>query len=111
MADAVDSCVAEVESGRGPIDSVDRASRSGEGWYVSGELEGGTAYSCWVDGAGRVTNVEAGNAGASYDAPSDGDEPSGAVALAPVQKRSAGVDSVDGDDGRYEVAQASELAN
>ena len=59
MADAVDTCVAEVEAGNGPIGSVDRASRSGEGWYVAGELESGPPFACWIDGTGRVSDIEA----------------------------------------------------
>ena len=89
MGDAVDTCVAEVEAGRGAVGSVDRASRSGEGWYVAGELDGGTPYACWIDGAGRVTDIEAGDFGASYEAPA-GDDPG---------------------NGVYEVAQAGELTN
>ena len=58
---AVDMCVAEVERGRGPVGSVDRASRSGEGWHVSGELEGGAPYACRIDSDGRVTDIEAGD--------------------------------------------------
>lgn len=103
MAEAVEVCVAEVEAGRGPVGSVDRASRSGEGWYVAGELDGGTAYACWIDGAGRVTDIEAGDYRASYEAPAGG-EP-GEVALAPVQKQAA--HGVLGDAG-FEVAQAGQ---
>ena len=104
MAQAVDTCVAEVEAGRGPIGTVDRASRSGEGWYVAGELDGGTPYSCWIDGGGRITDVEAGDVGASYEAPVDGE-----VAFTTVQKQQ--VDGDPGDDGVYALAQAGELTN
>jgi hypothetical protein len=105
MADAVDQCVAEIEAGRGPVNSVDRASRSGEGWYVAGELEGGTPYTCWIDGNGRVTDIEAGNNGASYDAPEDGAE-GGDGGYAIVQKQA--VDGVAGDDGELAFAQAAD---
>ncbi len=71
MGEAVDTCVAEVEAGHGAVGSVDRASRAGEGWYVAGELDGGTPYACWTDGAGRVTEIEAGDGNARYDAPAD----------------------------------------
>ena len=100
MAEAVDTCVAEVEADRGPVGSVDRAQRSGEGWYVAGELEGGTAYACWTDGAGRVTDIEAGDYSASYEAPADED-----AAYSTAQKQ-----AVESDDG-YEVAQAGDLEN
>ncbi|HEY6814457.1 MAG TPA: hypothetical protein VI168_02845, partial [Croceibacterium sp.] len=98
MSQAVDTCVAEVEAGRGAVGSVDRASRSGEGWYVAGELEEGTPYSCWIDGAGRVTDVEAGDYSASYEAPVD----QGGT-FNTVQKQ-----AVDSDDGRYALAQSGE---
>ena len=101
MAEAVDTCVAEVEAGRGAVSSVDRASRSGEGWYVAGELDGGTPYTCWIDGDGRVTDIEAGDLGASYEAPAD------ETAYDTVQKQA--VDGAPGEDGRYELAQAGEL--
>ena len=104
MAEAVDTCVAEVEAGRGPVCSVDRASRSGEGWYVAGELEGGTAYACWIDGAGRVSDIEAGDYGASYEAPAG--EEAGEVALAPVQKQAV---DAGGDEAGYEVARVGNL--
>jgi hypothetical protein len=104
MAAAVDTCVAEVEADHGAVASVDRASRSGEGWYVAGELADGPGFACWIDGAGQVTDVEAGDYGANYEAPSG--EAAGEVALAPVQKRSIEAD-LDVDAG-FEVAQASE---
>jgi hypothetical protein len=100
MAEAVDTCVAEVEADRGPVASVDRASRSGEGWYVAGALEGGPDFACWIDGEGRVTDVEAGDYGADYEVPT-GDDP-GEVAL---QKQP--LDEEPGVEG-YEVAQASD---
>lgn len=102
MAEAVDGCVAEVEASRGPVGSVDRASRSGEGWYVAGELDGGAAYSCWVDGAGHVTDIEAGEYGAAYEAPAD--EPVGQVALAPVRKQAVEHES----DGALALAGAGD---
>jgi hypothetical protein len=101
MAEAVDVCVAEVEAGRGPVSSVDRASRSGEGWYVAGELDGGTPYSCWIDGDGRVTDIEAGDYSASYETPA-GEE----AYTSALQKQA--VDADPGDEAGYEVAQAAE---
>jgi hypothetical protein len=98
MAEAVDTCVAEVEAGHGAVGSVDRASRSGEGWYVAGEIDGGAPFACWTDGAGRVTDIEAGDYGASFDTPAD-DE-----ALTTVHKQP--VD--DGVDGIGRVALVAE---
>lgn len=61
MDRAVDICVAEVEQRRDArIGSVDSASRTGEGWQVAGSLDGGEAWSCWIDNAGQVSGVEIG---------------------------------------------------
>jgi hypothetical protein len=111
MAQAVDVCVSEVEASRGPVGSVDRASRSGEGWYVAGELDGGAPFACWLDGSGQVSNIRAGDSGASYDAPDD--VPAEAASedqasyVATLQKQA--VTAVPADDSGIEVAQA--LAN
>lgn len=101
MTDAVDACVAEAEAGHGPVGSVDRASRSGEGWYVAGELDSGTSFACWVDGSGRVTDLEAGGYGASYETPAP-DE----AGYSTVHKQ-----AIEGDpdaDARYALAEAAE---
>lgn len=103
MARAVDTCVGEVEASRGPVITVDRASRSGEGWYVAGELDGGTPYACWVDGSGQVSDIEAGDYGASY-APATGDELA-EVALDSVHKQAA---AEAGNALTYKVAQADD---
>lgn len=103
MSAAVDTCVAEVEAQRGAVGSVDRASRSGEGWYVAGELEGGVGYSCWIDGEGRVSDIEAGDYDARYDAPVEADTATTAL----VSKQRA-PDAGPVDDGRYALAQAGE---
>jgi hypothetical protein len=105
MADAVDRASPKSRPAADRSSSVDRASRSGEGWYVAGELDGGTPYPCWIDGDGRVTDIEAGNNGASYDAPEDGAE-GGAGGYAIVQKHA--VDGVAGDDGELAFAQAAD---
>ena len=110
MSAAVDTCVAEVEAQRGAVGSVDRASRSGEGWYVAGDLEGGTPFACWVDGSGQVTNVRSGDTGASYDAPAE-DPAEDAATTAFVSKQRAPDLAEPAADGRYELAQAGEPAN
>jgi len=101
MAEAVDVCVAEVEDGRGTVGSVDRASRSGDGWYVAGALDGGTAFSCWIDGAGQVTDIEAGDSSASYGS---SESNAGDAGYATLQKQ-----AVEGEDG-YALAQVGERA-
>ena len=109
MAEAVDACVAEIET-REPVSSVDRASRSGEGWYVAGDLDGGTPFACWVDGSGQVTNVRSGNSGASYDAP-EADPGAGVATTAFVSKQRAEEAVEPSEDAGYALAQASDLAN
>lgn len=109
MAEAVDACVAEIET-REPVSSVDRASRSGEGWYVAGDLDGGTPFACWVDGNGQVTNVRSGESGASYDAPAE-DPGLDTATTAFVSKQRAPDGAEPADAGRYELAQAEALSN
>lgn len=65
---AVDLCVGEVERGFGEVGAVDAANRTGEGWQVSGELASGRAWSCWIDGEGRVSGVDLAD---GYDAEED----------------------------------------
>ena len=107
MSAAVDTCVAEVEAQRGAVGSVDRASRSSEGWYVAGELRSGAGYSCWVDQDGRVTDIEADDYGASYDAPAD-DPQEARASTAFVSKQRVPEAA---DDAGYELAQAEVAAN
>lgn len=57
---AVDMCLDEVERMRGNVDRVENASRRGDGWHVSGQLEGGDAFSCRIDNDGRVSDVQLG---------------------------------------------------
>jgi hypothetical protein len=58
MDRAVDMCVTEVERGSGRVGSVDGANRTGEGWQVSGELERGGNWSCWIGNDGRVSDID-----------------------------------------------------
>ena len=63
---AVDICVAELERGRERVGSVESAARTGEGWHVAGELDGGETYACWIGNDGRVSEVRIdGDLGAS----------------------------------------------
>ena len=101
MAAAVDVCVDEVEAGRGEVGSVDRASRSGEGWYVAGELDGGAPFACWIDGAGRVTDIEAADERATYETPAAND-----ASYPTVQKEAVGGEA--DDEQRYALARAAD---
>jgi hypothetical protein len=108
MGQAVDVCVAEVEAGRGPVGSVDRASRAGEGWYVAGALDEGTPFQCWIDGSGRVTDIEAGDYRANFETPVEEFEAE-TTSVAFVSKQRA-VEELDVSEA-VEVAQVGELAN
>ena len=54
---AVDACVGEVERGSTRVDTVDNAGRDGNGWRVTGRVNGGRSFECSVDGQGRVARV------------------------------------------------------
>jgi hypothetical protein len=80
MARAVDICTGEVEREAGPVRSVDGANRNAGGWQVSGELDGGRGFSCWIGNDGRVSGVDVQDGAASYDGAAyedDGYEPAG----------------------------------
>lgn len=53
---AVDRCMQEVSSGNGR-DAVDSVGRAGQGWRVQGHTGEGKAFSCTVDGNGRIRNI------------------------------------------------------
>jgi hypothetical protein len=63
---AVDMCVDEIERGPDRVGSVDNASRTGEGWAVSGVLETGAGFSCRIDNNGRIRDVDLGGSRADY---------------------------------------------
>ena len=74
IGNAVDMCVGEVERGSERVESVDNASRTGDGWRISGQLAGGPGFSCWIDNAGRLRDLELGDGysgGASYERPAE----------------------------------------
>lgn len=54
---AVNRCIDEVSRGKSDVDSVDSVNREGDGWRVQGKVSGGGAFTCTVDGDGRIRNV------------------------------------------------------
>lgn len=54
---AVNRCRDEVSRGSTRIDTVESVSREGDGWRVEGRASGGGAFSCTVDGDGRIRNI------------------------------------------------------
>ena len=110
---AVDMCVGEVERSSERVGSVDSATRSGEGWHISGELEDGTAYSCTIGNDGRISDVNLGSYGygtAPAEAAPDGEYGDDYYSRAREGQRSAEPVEGDLDDGRYETAQAPDFA-
>jgi hypothetical protein len=94
---AVDMCVGEIERGEDRVVDVDSAARSGEGWFVSGELESGAPFTCRIDNAGRTADVEIG--GAWYDSQNDAGGDDGAPSW-------SGVINEQYDDATYAQARA-----
>jgi hypothetical protein len=74
---AVAMCSDQVERGPDRIDSVDNAARTTDGWRISGRLQQGGAFSCWIDNDGRIREIDLDSSrnysGASYDTQYDGD--------------------------------------
>ena len=108
---AVDMCVGEVERSRERVGSVDNATRSGEGWHVSGELENGSSYSCTIDNDGRISDVNLGSYGygtAPAEAIPDGEYGDDYYSRARENQGSA--EPYQEGDGRYETAQAPDFA-
>lgn len=54
---AVNRCRDEVSRGTTRVDTVESVAREGDGWRVQGRATGGGAFSCTVDGDGRIRNV------------------------------------------------------
>lgn len=63
---AVAMCVDQIERGSDRVDSVDNATRTGDGWRVSGSLEGGSGWNCWIDNDGRIREVDLAAQGAGF---------------------------------------------
>jgi len=59
---AVDICTGQVERGSERIAGVDEASRRSDGWHISGQLEQGGIFECWIDNEGRIRSVDLGDA-------------------------------------------------
>lgn len=56
IAGAVDRCTSEI-SGAADQSEVEAVTRAGEGWRVQGRTGEGRAFSCTVDGNGRIRNI------------------------------------------------------
>jgi len=59
---AVDMCVDQVQRGDNRVATVDSVARSGEGWQVSGNTDGGLGYSCTIGDDGSIGDVFVGGA-------------------------------------------------
>ena len=90
------------------IGSVDSANRDGEGWYVSGQLEGGSMYWCRLDSYGQVSEV--GGSGVGYADPAGDQYDDDYYARAREgQISQQSEDPYPDDDGRYQTAQAPDF--
>lgn len=56
--DAIDRCASEVERGDRRIESVDSVNREGNGWRVTGQIDGDKDFSCTIDRDGRIRNID-----------------------------------------------------
>ncbi|MCB5424156.1 hypothetical protein H0274_02695 [Altererythrobacter sp. CC-YST694] len=68
---AVSMCTDQVERGNERVANVDNAARTPDGWRISGQLERGGGFDCWIDNDGRIRNVDLGDAslnGSAYPA-------------------------------------------
>lgn len=98
---AVDICVGEAERGSDRVGSVDSATRTAEGWRVSGELENGAPWSCAIGNDGRISDMNLGTYGygtAPAEAVEDGQWSDEAYLRARENQYSAGGE-IDGDLG------------
>ena len=67
---AVNMCVDQVERGDTRVAAVDNASRTADGWHVSGQLSRGGGFSCSIDNEGRIRQLDVGDRYSAYnDAP------------------------------------------
>ncbi len=68
MNNAVDICVDQVQRGNDYVDAVDDSRRTSDGWHISGRLQAGGGFSCWIDNSGRIRSVDVddGSYGSSY---------------------------------------------
>lgn len=82
---AVSMCLSEIERDV-RVDSVDGASRTPQGWLVSGTLFNGSSFTCQIGNDGRISGVDYGSfSGVSFD-PAPGATPiDGEQADAPAQ--------------------------
>lgn len=100
---AVDICVGEVERGSQPVGSIDAATRSADGWHVSGVLESGAPYACTIGNDGRVSEVFVGDNGDAYEGSADEQYSDEYYAAARAGQ------GYPGDDGRYEASRAPDF--
>jgi hypothetical protein len=127
---AVDMCVNEIERGQDRVGSVDGANRNGEGWTVSGALEGGAGFTCRIDNMGRIRAIDIGGDRAGY-APAENNQYADDVYARARLAQAGAVDQPgvmiegeadtrpewnaeppplpSGDDGRYDTSQSPDF--
>lgn len=60
MERAVEMCIDQIERGRDRVDEIGNASRVSDGWRVSGSLNSGAGWDCWIDNDGRIRSIDIG---------------------------------------------------
>ncbi|MBX7531841.1 hypothetical protein K3165_02750 [Qipengyuania sp. 1XM1-15A] len=67
---AVNMCIARVERDT-RVETVDRVDRTARGWQVAGTIFNGDGFTCMIDEDGRISDVDYGQRGASYERDDD----------------------------------------
>ena len=111
---AVDMCVDQVERGDDRVGNVDNASRTSDGWRVSGSLEQGAGWNCWIDNDGRIREVNLGDRysqnsnSVRYEAASFGGEQLSDDAYARARAETRAATRESGRDESYTYASSDE---
>jgi hypothetical protein len=110
---AADLCANAAEQKGNRVDFVDNVSRDGDGWAVSGALEGGAGFACRIGNDGQVRDVTVGGPRAEADTrddDGDGNAPPPEADNRPVwHGDQAAPQSQSQDDGRYETSNAPDF--
>ena len=117
---AVDMCAREVER-NGQVETVDSVNRTGQGWAVTGQLRTGAPFTCSIGPDGRIEGVDFGARGAQVEDRQWDDDRYAAARAAqdgtgtpaypggPLPGDEPVPSDDDGDDGRYQTAEAPDF--
>lgn len=117
---AVDMCAREVER-NAQVETVDSVNRTGQGWAVTGQLRTGAPFTCLIGPDGRIEGVDFGARGAQVEDRQWDDDRYAAARAAqdgtgtpaypggPLPGDEPVPSDDDGDDGRYQTAEAPDF--